>query len=305
MPTIFVCGATGAQGGAMVNNLLKSNMKAQAIARDPSSKASQALQSAGATLFKGDFDDEDSLRQGMKGCTGLFLNLKPDLTDISRELVQAKRILSVAKEVGIQQVVYSSGFAVPEPQRLRYWDPNSFVANILLSKQAVEAEVRSAGFKTWTIIRPGSFMANMLPPHVHMMYAGLVDKGEFATALTPETVLPMIDTNDIGKFGAAAFGDPDRFHEKEFEIASELLGMDDLVKSLSRATGRHLKVNYLAEDEVDRQKATNPFLAGQQFARDMVQFVDMDEVRAWGIPLGTFEQFLEREKDRVAQAYCV
>ncbi|KAL4864744.1 hypothetical protein BDV12DRAFT_188699 [Aspergillus spectabilis] len=303
MSTIFVCGATGTQGGSVINNLPGTPLKAHAIARDPSSETGQALKTAGVTLFKGDFDDEDSLRTAMQGCNSLFLNLMPNLADVTQELAQAKRIISIAKEVGIEHIVYSSGL-IHQAEHNPYWDETSFIAKIIRSKQSVEAEVRSAEFKYYTILRPGNFMTNYLAPFVNRMYPGLAETGEYTTAFLPETVIPMVDPNDIGKFGVVAFLEPGRFHGKEIPIASELMVLGDILGALSKFTGSEKKVDYMSQEEVDRQVKTNPFLAGQLIARDMVKSVDMDEVRSWGIQLGTFDEFLVREKDRVAKTYA-
>lgn len=306
MSTIFVCGATGTQGGALVPHLLSNNIKAHAIARDPTSDRALALKAAGVSIFPGSFDDASSLRTAMAGCTGLFLNLMPSLTDSTQELSQANRILAIAKEVGVQHAIYSSGL-IQDLEKRKYWDPERLgvVAKLLLGKRDIEDAVRTAGFKHYTILRPGNFMTNYLAPFVYPMYPGLVERGVITTAFTPETVIPTVDTNDIGRFGAAAFLDPERFHAKEIGIASEILGLEEILKLLSQATGRELKVKYMTQEEIDAQTTTNPFLAGQLVARDMSDFVDMAEVRAWGIPLGTFAEFLEREEDLVTETFSI
>ncbi|KAL4923887.1 NmrA/HSCARG family protein [Aspergillus undulatus] len=304
--TVFVCGASGTQGGAITTRLLDTNpnTRIHAIARDASSERNQALAAAGVTLFPGSFDDESSLRTAMIGCSGLFLNLMPNLADASQELAQAKRIISIAKEVGVQHVVYSSGL-IQGVEGRKYWDPSSFVAKIVLSKRAVEDAVRAAGFKHYTILRPGNFMSNYIAPYIYSMYPGLAEKGEYSTAFTRNTIIPMVDPNDIGRFGAAAFADPDRFHGKEISLASQLMTLDEVLGSISKATGRDLKANYMSDEEIDAQKATNPFVAGQLMMRDMAEGVDMDEVHSWGVPIGSFGQFLEREEERVKKTFSV
>lgn len=306
MSTIFVCGATGTQGGALIPHLVSNNIKAHAIARDPSSKRALALKASGVSIFPGSFDDASSLRTAMADCTALFLNLMPSLTDPTQELSQANRILSIAKEVGVQHVIYSSGL-IQDLERRTYWNPHrlGLVADVLLSKRAVEEAVRTAGFKHYTILRPGNFMSNYLAPFVHVQYPGLVERGVVTTAFTPETVIPTVDPNDIGRFGAAAVLEPGRFHEKEVGIVSEILGLEEIMRILAQATGRELKVEYMTQEEIDAQLATNPFLAGQLVARDMSEFVDMAEVRAWGVPIGTFSGFLERERELIRETFSV
>ncbi|KAE8147343.1 hypothetical protein BDV25DRAFT_132165 [Aspergillus avenaceus] len=305
--TYFVCGATGTQGGAVVNNLLKHGAKVHAMTRNVDSPAARSLQARGVVLAKGDFasaDDEDTLRQSMQGCSGVFINLMPSFTDSTSERTQAQRILTVAHEANVQHVIYSSGFTVNEPERLSTWDPTNLVAQFILSKQAIEISVRAAQFKNWTILRPGNFMANYLDPLVRM-YPGLVETGVFTTALRPDTQLPMVDHNDIGAFAAAAFLNPTRFNKQEIEIASEFLTVDQVMQALSRATGKQFSAVYMSDEEVEAQKAQNPFIEGQILSRDMAQFVDLDQVRAWGVPLGSFEEFLVREKDSVKSTYSV
>ncbi|GAD95958.1 NAD dependent epimerase/dehydratase, putative [Paecilomyces variotii No. 5] len=301
---IFVCGATGTQGGAVTRHLLKhGGYTVHSISRNPESSAAESLQSLGVKLLKGDFNDKESLRDSIKNCTDLFLNFMPDLNNLQLEVEHAKDVLSLAKEAGVKYVIYSSSLSIKEPQRHKYWDPNSFTAAVLLSKQAIENEVRTAGFEYWTILRPGYFMSNLLPPLVRM-YPGLLENGCWTTALTPETKLALIDPDDIGRFAAAAFSNPARFNKQEIPLSSELLGVEEIITALSRTSGRHLEAVFMAQEEAEAQAPTNPFISGQLAMRDMDQFVDDGLTRSYGLPLGTFEQFLQREKAKVVEAYA-
>lgn len=299
---VFVCGATGTQGGALIDHLVKTNTQIHAVTRTPDSEAAQRLSALGVSITKGDFDDDESFRKPMANCTSLFLNLMPKMTDLNSSLEQARRILKIAKEVGIKQVIFASATTADDPSRLKDWDPNSMVGAMMLNKQATESEVRSAGFEHWTILRPANFMTNFLSPMTRM-YQGFTETGVFTTAYAPDTILPMVDPQDIGRFAAAAVLDPARFNQQGIPIASHFLGLEDLILSLSRATGRELKVAYLSEEEVMSQKATNPFIAGQYMGRGMAALVDFEEVKKWNLPLGTFDQFLHREKARVDATY--
>ncbi|KAK1659071.1 putative NAD dependent epimerase/dehydratase [Colletotrichum godetiae] len=268
--TIFVSGATGTVGGSVARNLLGAGIAVHALARDPSSPAAKALSSLGASLTPGGYDNEGALEKAMKGVTGAFLNLMPDFVDHDWELKTAKRIMAAAKTAGATHFIYSSSFSVDAPEKLKYWDPESFTAVVLLSKQAIENEVRN---------------------------------GRFITALRPETKLPTVDPNDIGQFALAAYVDPDKFHTEEISLASELLTADEITGKLARFTGKDIRTVFLADEEVEAQKGGNPFLAGQLAMRDMEQFADIEGTRSWGVPLGTLDRYLEREKDRVTETY--
>lgn len=301
-PKVFVCGATGTQGGALIQNLLEHHIEIHAITRNINSDAAQKLRSRGVSLAEGDFDDEECLKKNMAGCTTLFLNLSPNRINPEGELEQAKRVLSLAKQLGVQQVIYTSAMGTTDPTRLQHWNPNGPVGMVVLSKQAIEKEVRSAVFKHWTILRPGNFMSNFLDPLVRM-YQGLVETGTFTTAFTRDTVLPMVDPNDIGKFAAAAVLDSAKFNQMEIEIASEMMGVEEVMRHLSDATGKDMKVIFLSETEIEDQISQNPLLGAQMVIRDLSLFVDLEKVKSWGVELGSFAQFLKREKSRVDSTY--
>ncbi|KAJ5199269.1 hypothetical protein N7491_000174 [Penicillium cf. griseofulvum] len=299
--TVFVCGATGTQGGALIDHLLKSDIKVHAITRSLNSPAAQRLQKLGISIAEGDFDNDESVKRNMTNCTSLFLNLMPKLTDLNSSLEQARHLLKIAKELGIKQVIYTSGVSANNPSQNKYWEPKGIISQMMLNKQAIENEIRNAGFETWTILRPGNFMTNFLFP-MNQMYPGLA-AGTFTTALTSDTVLPMVDPNDIGRFAAAAILEPVRFNQQEIEIASEFMGAEEIMRALSRATGKDFKAVFMSDEEIDQQRGVNPFVAGQLMMRGMSSFVDLEKVKAWGLPLGTFDQFLIREKARVDTSY--
>ncbi|CAL5872405.1 uncharacterized protein PFLUO_LOCUS6669 [Penicillium psychrofluorescens] len=211
--------------------------------------------------------------------------------------------MAVARTAGVQQIVYSSGAGINRLEEFVHWNPNSFFGKMFLGKKTIEEEVRNAGFKYWTILRPGNFMSNFLPPHVHM-YKGFLETGRLTTAWTPETLLAMVDPNDIGKFGATALLDPARFHEKDIDLASELLGLEPTIQKLSKITGRSLKVVFLSQEEIEAQSQADPFIEIQLVMGEQAQFVDMNKVKSWNIELGNFEQFLEREKDDFVKTFA-
>ncbi|KAF4976219.1 hypothetical protein FZEAL_7082 [Fusarium zealandicum] len=301
-PIVFVSGATGCQGGAVARYLRSKDIQVHALARDLTSKNAHALQSIGVNLTPGDYDNKEALRAAMEGCTAIFLVLMPDFTDLTAEKRWTNNIYEAGKTAGVKHAVFSSGFGAGRPDDLDELVPGSFVDTIMRSKHAVEGETRNAGFQYWTILRPGNFMANYLDPLVKM-YPGLVEQGVWMTALTRTTILPMVDKATIGRFGGEALLNPERFHEQEITYADEWLGLDSIMEKLSKATGRALKANYLSDEEVDAQKGDNPFIAGQLAMREMSRFATLDEVKEWRIPLSTFQEFLEREKNAVHETY--
>lgn len=74
MGKALITGATGKQGGGVVENLLPSNKVAiRALTRNPDSPASKSLAAKGVELVKGSLTDESSLVAAMDGCWAAFL----------------------------------------------------------------------------------------------------------------------------------------------------------------------------------------------------------------------------------------
>ena len=109
---IAVVGATGAQGGGLVEAILAdtgAGFAARAITRKPDSDKAQALAAAGAEVVAGDSDDAASLERAFTGAHGAFC-----VTNFwehgspERELAQAANQARAAKAAGIAHVVWST-----------------------------------------------------------------------------------------------------------------------------------------------------------------------------------------------------
>lgn len=97
--SIMVTGATGTVGSGVVAGLMAAGADVSILARDPGK-----VNVPGATIFQGDMIDPDSLRAPFAQARTLFL-LNAVATD---ELSQALFALNVAREAGIERIVYLS-----------------------------------------------------------------------------------------------------------------------------------------------------------------------------------------------------
>ena len=89
--TVFVCSATGYQGGGLARKLREIGWNVHATTRDLSSAAALALKDIGVQLKECDWDNSDVLRDSIKGCDKLFLCLLPNWDDPSQERRQVRR----------------------------------------------------------------------------------------------------------------------------------------------------------------------------------------------------------------------
>ncbi|KAK3314413.1 hypothetical protein B0H66DRAFT_568412 [Apodospora peruviana] len=299
LPTVFVCGATGSQGAALCRQLRVIGWNVHATVRDPHSQAAQALEAHGVKLTVGDWDNKEALATTMAGCDKLFLNLVPNFGDWDRERLHAQSILAIAKEVGVKQVVYSSAVTAHAPEKRSGMDPSHPIHKLFFMKNTIEGIMKRAAFDHWTILRPTFFMANFLQPKVRM-YPDLAQTNTFKTAMMPDTLMDLIDHEDIARFALAAFGDPTRFDQQEIELFGEALTPGQVTERLSMAAGRDIKAEFYTDEEIKEQHGTNLMIEVQLSMRDSHRFVDAEKIKSFGIPLTTFRDFLEREsKDAV------
>jgi uncharacterized protein YbjT (DUF2867 family) len=175
--TILVTGATGTIGRQVVEQLVKRGADIRALVRDPT----KAQLPAGVSVVQGDLLDVDALRGAFSGVSTLFL-LNAVVAD---EFTQALIALNLAREAGVERVVYLSVIHSD-----RYVNVPHFAG-----KFGVERMIEQMGFNA-TILRPAYYMNNdftikdvVLGHGVYPMPIG--GKG-----------LAMVDARDIGEIAA-------------------------------------------------------------------------------------------------------
>lgn len=300
--SVLVIRATGTQGTAVTKHLIRQGYAVHALVRDLTEDRALYLKSIGATLFRGELDDASAIASAVAGCYGLFFTLMPSFTNNS-EIQQAKRILNAASSAGVSHVIYTSSFIVGRHRDSPHWDPTNLAAPALEGKHETETLIRRAGFTKWTLIKPGYFMTNFFLPSAPFMFPGLSEKGEFVTSLSPRTVLPLVDPADIGAFATAAFLDPGKFHGQEIRLAGDPEAVEQIVQMLSIVSGRKITAFYRSQEETEELAKTSPFIAGQLLSLDMDRSLDVEELKVWGVPLGTFSNFLAREQELVKKTF--
>ncbi|MEV4147506.1 NmrA family NAD(P)-binding protein [Amycolatopsis sp. NPDC049691] len=283
MSPVLVTGATGKQGGATARALLKAGVPVRALVRNP--EKAQGLRAAGAEIVPGDLYDPDSLAPAMKGVRGVFSVQMPDLTNLEgdSEWVQGRNLVDAAREAGVPQFVHTSVSGAGQHRSVPGWAEGRWASmeHYLETKTAIQDRVRDAGFAHWTVLKPGFFMENFLPPSF------LLPHGRLVTTIKPSTELALVAVDDIGAAAAAAFADPARFDGVELELASELMTMTRVAGILSEALGVELTAPDMTAEEAIAAGAP-AFAVRHAWQNEVGHPARPEFARALGIPLTTF-----------------
>lgn len=233
---ILVSGATGKQGGAIARALLARGRKVRAMTRKPRSEPAEQLRELGADVVAADLDDEASLRGVLDDVWGALAVQNTWEAGVEREEEEGKRFARVAKEMGVQHLVYQSVGSAHRHTGVPHFE----------NKWRIEETVRSLGFPSHVILRPVFFMENLLAPDT---LKGIAN-GVLALGVRPETKLQSIAVRDIGAYGLQAFERAADLNGREVDIAGDELTGPEMAGILSEATGRRVQFQQIPIDAI-------------------------------------------------------
>lgn len=175
--TILVTGATGRVGRHVVDQLVQRGADVRVFVRDPA----KASLPASVSVAQGDLLDLDALRAAFRGVRTLFL-LNAVAGD---EFTQALIALNVAREAGVERVVYLSVIHAD-----RFVNVPHFAV-----KSGAERMIEQMGFSA-TILRPSYFIDNEL-----RIKDIIVNHGVYPMPIGSKGVA-MVDARDIAEVAA-------------------------------------------------------------------------------------------------------
>ena len=289
--SILVLSATGNQGGKVTRQLLADGQSVHALTRDPESSSAKELRSAGAAIFKGSFDDANSIKRAAEGCRAMFLVVVPS----PRELDDARNVIEAARTSGITKCVYSSVTNCDKVVNRPEFDENILRASYFLNKNHIQDLVMSQ-FSSWTILQPGAFMTNMMDPIGRLYFSRLGTEHVLHGAWKPNTKIHWIDPLDIANFAAAAL-ETDRFEHQKVPLAGDSLTVPELATLISEVSGDRIDAEYIGDEAVSAQRDKNPLVVSADWTNKGWFDIDVESVKSWGIEMSTVKQFLSRQKE--------
>ena len=175
--TILVIGATGRVGRQVVDQLVKRDADVRVLARDPA----KADFPPSVDVVQGELLDIDALRAAFSGVSTLFLLNAVTGDEFTRAIIT----LNVAREAGVERVVYLSVFGADEAVNVPHF----------AVKRGAERMLEAMGFGA-TILRPTYFIDNEV-----MVMDVILQHGVYPMPIGSKG-LAMVDARDIAEIAA-------------------------------------------------------------------------------------------------------
>jgi Predicted nucleoside-diphosphate-sugar epimerases len=227
MSTIFVAGAAGIIGTALLASLHGASADVVAGVHTPAQAATLKELGVEARVF--DYGDQASMTAAMQGCDRMFmvLPLAEGMTRWGHLAVEA------AKAAGIGYIVRSSGYAASSDAHWRLGREHGMVDQF----------VEDSGIP-FTILRPNTFMQAFSTVLADSVRAGVLTQPE------GDAKVSYIDVRDVADCAARLLLDS-AGHEKHFYALTgpQGLTMAEVTGQLSSASGREVRYEP-AEEEV-------------------------------------------------------
>ncbi len=221
---VLVIGATGKQGGAFVQALLKKNYMIKAFCRSASSEKVKKLKEKNVEIIEGNFYNAKSIVNAARYTDAVFF--MTTFTDgPDKEVEQGIKIADSLKEADVEHIVFSSVASADNNTGIPHFE----------SKYIVEKHIASLGVP-YTIIAPVAFMENLLSP----WSLPNLKNGKISNALPPDKKIHQIAVEDIGSFAAEIISLGPEAYYKRFEIAGDSISWLNAADTLSRITGKQI-----------------------------------------------------------------
>ncbi|WP_112134285.1 NmrA/HSCARG family protein [Glycomyces dulcitolivorans] len=217
---IAVFGATGQQGGAVVDALEARGAQIRALVRDPGSEAARALAERGIELARIDLDAPATVRSALEGVDAFFFMTTPGRDRQAANEIRQGTVLADGA-AGVPHVVFSSVGGAERHTRIPHFE----------SKRAVEEYLLERGVPA-VFVRPVFFMENLT------FMGAAIENGEVVVRLPlpADVPLQMVAVRDIGTAAAAALLEPDAV-DGSIEIAGDERTGPQIADAIGEHTG--------------------------------------------------------------------
>lgn len=222
--SVLVMGATGNQGGAVVENLLPKGHHIRTLTRNPDSPKAKRLKEQGVEVLKGDFFNVDSLVNAAKGMDTVYAMTTPFEAGVEEEVKQGITLVDAIKQAGVGHLVFGSVASADQQTGIPHFD----------SKYEVEKYIASINMP-YTISAPVYFMENLLSP----WFLPSLKEGILKLGMPADRPLQQVSVNNIGAFAASLIERRERVFGQRFDFAGDELSGAETVAVVNKVSGRN------------------------------------------------------------------
>jgi uncharacterized protein YbjT (DUF2867 family) len=309
---IAVVGATGSQGGGVVEAILADpdgQFTARALTRDPSSERAQEFARRGAEVVNADLGDESSLRKAFDGAYGAYVvtnywEQRPTDDGESRaelELAQAQNAARAAKEAGVAHVIWST----LEDTR-DHFGADERVPTVEGTYKVPHFDAKAEADELFTGLGvPATFLRTTFYFDGFLQGTGPARGEDGKLALTlplADAPLAGIASEDIGKTALGIFRRGDEFIGRTVSIAGDHLTGEQLAAVFAKVLGEEVVYRPVDFDTFRSYPTPVAVEMGnmfQYYAEAADRFIgdrDLDLVRELNPELQSFETWLGRHR---------
>ena len=307
---IAVTGATGAQGGGVVNAILNDpngDFIPRAITRNVNSDKAKSLSNKGVEVVQADQDDVESLKKAFKGAYGAYcVTSYWEYLSPEKEKIQAKNLAGAAKDAEVSHAVWST------LEDTRNWVPldNNSMPTLMGNYKVPHFDGKGESNKFFMEAGvPTTFMIVSFYWD-NFIYFGMGPKkgpdGKLAiTFPLGDKKLAGISADDIGKCAYGIFKSGDKYIGKTIGIAGEHLTGNEMAEKLSKALGKEIHYNSVPP-EVYRgfgfpgaEDVANMFQFHRDFQKDHLEVRDIARSKLLNPELKNFDQWLSENKSKI------
>ncbi|KAN0037489.1 hypothetical protein ACTFIV_002840 [Dictyostelium citrinum] len=296
---ITVFGASGQQGGGVVQALLKnSNFKVRALTRNPDSEVSLKLKEQGVEVVKcDDSDSKEKIQEALKGSYGVFC-VTNYWAYFEKEVEYGCNMADAALSAGVRHFIFSGLTPMNKISKGHFTVPHYD------QKYKIEEYIRELSksnpttFISSFVYAPG-YMQNFLsfyPPKKNIEPDGTIT---FTLTTPSDPNGKPLDIGDISEMGYIVEGilsDPIKYSGAIIPISGDCLTGPQIAQIYSKVTGKTVTFNFIPPS-VFRTLSfihnSEAIASMYEFCNEYGAFGDIDKSIAPTIhKLKTFEEFL-------------
>ncbi|KAK7038256.1 NmrA domain-containing protein [Favolaschia claudopus] len=292
---VTVFGATGLQGGAVVNALLQDGtFVPRAISRNPDSEASQKLKARGIQVVKGDIEDKAGLVDALKGSEAVFAVTLPLLSRAGKgpsELELGKNLVDAAKEADVKFFVWSSLPSISKISGGKYKNVVHYE-----EKEAIREYLSASGLPHASLLLSGFLEDLYRAPFLNKSDAGYA---VYYPIFTPTDIESFIwVSRDVPAAVLALlrnYTDPAKeVNGKAYPVVTGTVSCGELCQMASKALGQEVAFQTLPPTE---HVAYNEMIMAHAEHKGLFTAtpVPNPDLTALGMKFSTIEEFMETE----------